>query len=51
VIERDVDRDDELPLSVRAPSVLEEHTAAVTCLKKYVRRRTTFFPFFIHGVV
>lgn len=51
VIGRDIDRDDELPLSVGAPSVLEEHTAAVTCLKKYVRRMTTSFPFSIHVVV
>ena len=36
IIGRATDRDDELPLSVRAPTVLEEHTAAVTCLKKYV---------------
>ena len=36
VIGRATGKDDELPLSVRVPTVLEEHTAAVTCLKKYV---------------
>ena len=36
ILGRATERDDELPLSVRAPTVLEEHTAAVTCLKKYV---------------
>ena len=45
LIGRDFDRDDELPLSARAGSVLEEHTAAVTSLKKFVLEKSHYLCF------